>query len=114
MFGKKSDEYKALKWKLAKCTHVRNEEEWLPVKSDLNNMSKKELVKFKEEIYRTINTQKSYVEKLDSAEEERIANPYLKENTPSYLIGGYKSLKEDLKLIYKFLETFEANLPPEE
>ena len=100
MFWKKSDEYNHLSWKLARYVTIpfRGSEEYLPVKSDLSNMSKKELEKFKDkEIYSSINITKGSIE-MHESNFEKYRKIGLEYEPTSILIEAYEDDKEKLKL----------------
>ena len=116
MFGKKSAEYNNLHWKLSRYITIpfRGLEEYLPVKSDLSNISKKELVKFKEKEIKSLI--KIYKDSIESYEIpfENARKLDLEYVPPDGLVEINEEYKETVQLLTKFLEDFEANLPPEE
>ena len=100
MFWKKSKEYHNLVWKLARYVNIRLEwfgsKEYLPTKSDLENLSEKELKKFKEkQIFVSIKVKENYVESFKDSEFDNIKE----------IVA---STKEEIALLYKFLEALEA------
>ena len=102
MFWKKSKEYHNLVWKVSNYQSVEIHEEhadlkeYLPTKSDLENLSEKELKKFKEkQIFDPIKTKEDYAESLKVYETEDFKK-----------IAA--SQKEEIARLYKFLEALEA------
>ena len=97
---KKSDAYNHLVWKKARYVNIRAEwfgsKEYLPTKSELDNLSEGELEKFIEkEIFGLIKIHENYAEAFKDFETDDI-----KKQVASH--------KEESALLYKFLEALEA------
>ena len=97
---KKSDAYNHLVWKLARYVNIRLEwfgsKEYLPTKSELDNLSEGELEKFIEkQIFGSIKIYENQVEAFKDVETDDIKK----------IVASHK---EESALLYKFLEALEA------
>jgi hypothetical protein len=107
---KKSEAYHHLDWKMTKYVWTNSEhqgsKEYLPTKSDLDNLSEGELTKFIEkEIQDSINLYKSTLKTV----EDHLVSPSLQD--PETIAFNKKQIKEKKELLRyygEFLEAVEA------